>query len=260
MNEFMPDGYQIVTHRYYAFLWQTKQDQDHARAFHIRPSIDHNVRAVPAQRKQWVIIKDGKMESRIYGETLTQVRFRLRKADIARDIPRRRGRYWLRKSRGVYRRNICGKSYPHCEWKKMWPKPTVNWKGSCGCEVYTKKARSRDTVATIMAEENATVRTSKITIYGIEKFFNDAGAKQIDMEAGYELITINTGRAHQEQVGRWQTREQTANVVLTALRMSCSTTGKVYVNTVPPQMRTVSGALDWMYDTTHYLERVGKQT
>jgi hypothetical protein len=111
-----------------------------------------------------------------------------------------------------------------------------------------------------MAEENATVRTSKITIYGIEKFFNDAGAETINMEAGYELITINTGRAHQEQVGRWQTREQTANVVLTALRMSCSTTGKVYVNTVPPQMRTVSGALDWMYDTTHYLERVGKQT
>lgn len=117
---------------------------------------------------------------------------------------------------------------------------------------------SRDTVAKIMAEKNATVRTAKISIYGIEKFFNDAGAKTINKEAGYELITLDTGLAHQQR-DRWG-REQTANVVLTALRMSCSTTGAVYVNTVPPQMRTVRAALDWMYDIPNYLGRIGVQT
>lgn len=176
-----------------------------------------------------------------------------------RDKPRQRGRYWLRKARGIYRHR-CGKSYYEgCNWMRIWPKPTTNWKGECGCEVYLKKAESWDTVATILAEPNATVRTAKIQIYGIEKFFVDANAQTIDKEAGYELITLDTGLADQDP-RRWQGRAQTANVVLTALRMSCSTTGKTYVNTVPPEIRTVKAGLDWMFDVQNYLERIGVQT
>jgi hypothetical protein len=136
---------------------------------------------------------------------------------------------------------------------------TTEWTGECGCHVYTKKAKSRDTVATIMAEHNATVRTAKIQIYGIEKFFTDAGARQIDKEADYELITLDTGRAHVEEPRRWGgDNQRTANVVLTALRMGQQP--ERFVNTVPPQIRTVRQALDWMYDIENYLERVGKQT
>jgi len=258
LNQFMPDGFEVFNHRYYNFLSKPKTDHDDSKAIHVHIPWDGTSAKVTPVR--WVWIHKGKVKGEL-SPTFIEVRSKLRLADIQRDLPRRRGRYWLRKARGVYRRNICGRIYPHCAWKKMWPKPTTNWRGECGCEVYTKQARSRDTVSTIMEEQNATVRTAKIQIYGIERFFEEAGCRQIDKEAGYELITLDTGRAHVQEPRRWGgDNQQTANVVLTALRMTCSTTGKVYVNTVPPQMRTVSQALDWMYDIPKYLERVGTQT
>jgi hypothetical protein len=259
LNRFMPDGYSIRTHRFFSFLWPLGEDLDDARAFYIRSPSRMNDHFIDTKGlKKWVVINGKKVRTKL-GPTLKQVTEELRNEDRTRDLPRRRGRYWLRKARGVFRKP-CGHPYPEpCEWRSMWPKPATAWTGKCGCEVYTKKAMSRDTVASIMDEPNATVRTSKIQIYGVEKFFTDAGAKTINKEAGYELLELNTGLAHQDS-DRWGNRQQTANLVLAALRMECSTTGKVYVNTVPPQIRTVRAALDWMYDTDFYLERVGKQT
>jgi hypothetical protein len=258
LNPFMPDGYSIHTHRYFSFLWQHRdKDLDEAQAFYIR-SEGRNDRFYDSKsKKDWVVIRNGRVLTKV-GPTLKEIRAKLKQEDYERDLPRRRGRYWLRKARGVYRKR-CGNSYRFCNWLQNWPRPTTAWTGECGCVVYTKRAVSRDTVATIMEEKNATVRTAKIQIYGIEKFFTDAGAKTINKEAGYELLELNTGVAHQEQ-DRWNRRPQTANLVLAALRMECSTTGKVYVNTVPSELRTVRAALDWMYSTDHYLERVGHQT
>jgi hypothetical protein len=261
INGFMPDGYQVHSHRYYSFLWRPGQDIDDSLAFYIREDREGLARSNRFNKAggRITIHPHGKVSGR-FSTSFGVIRNELKRGDISRDLPRRRGRYWLRKARGIYRENICGKSYYEgCAWKKIWPKPTTEWTGDCGCHVYTKKARSRDTVASIMAEENATVRTAKIQIYGIEKFFTDAGAKQIDKEAGYELVTLDTGLANQEP-DRWGRRQATANVVLTALRMECSTTGKVYVNTVPPTMRMVRQALDWMFDLPNYLGRIGKQT
>jgi hypothetical protein len=251
----MPDGYQIYSHRFYSFL-AVPVIHEEPRAFYIR-STDRAANSKP--ERTWIVINGNRVSPEL-GETMRSVRLRLKKRDRARDTPRRRGRYWLRKARGIYRKP-CGKdSYHGCKWHNAWPRPTTNWEGECGCKVYTKKAVSRDTVNTIMAEQNATVRTAKIQIYGIEKFFNDAEAKTINKEAGYELLTLDTGQATREEVSRWRQPNETANIVLTALRMECSTTGKVYVNTVPPEFRTVRTALDWMFDTTNYLEKVGKQT
>lgn len=251
VNSFMPDGYYVSSYRYNSFLAKPNQDLEDARAFHIR---NDNQRADGPSG--WTIIHNGKVQGKL-GASLKTIRAELMAADYVRDKPKRRGRYWLRKARGVYHKT-CGKPYQYCNWKSLWPHPTTNWVGACGCKVWTEKHMSRDTVKAIMDEPNATVRTAKISIYGVEKFFTDAGAKTINKEAGYELVRLDTGRAYQER-DRWG-REQTANVVLTALRMECSTTGKTYVNTVPPQMVTVRAALDWIYNIPKYLERIGKQT
>jgi hypothetical protein len=253
VGHFMPEGYSICTHRYYSFLWGPDEDMDNARSFYTRSPHEMQPSRVP-----WVVITKTGVRTKL-GPTLKYIRAKLKKEDYEREIPRRRGRYWLRKARGVYRKR-CGKTYREgCVWHTAWPRPITSWTGECGCVVYTKKAVSRDSVKTILDEQNATVRTAKIQIYGIEKFFTDAKAKTINKEAGYELLELDTGRAHQDG-DRWGRGRQTANLVLTALRMECSTTGKVYVNTVPTELRTVSAALNWMYNTENYLERVGKQT
>ncbi len=255
LNLFMPGDFQACTHRYHTFLYKS-DGKDEPRTIYIPKEERRRFRTV--ENAAWISISPKGRVTPKLGLTLAEIRRRLKHADHVRDLPRRRGRYWRRKARGIYR-NPCGHPWPQkCNWRDHWPKPTTDWRGECGCKVYTKKAVSRDTVETIMEEQNATVRTAKIQIYGVDKFFVDAKAKTTDKEANYELIRLDTGPGHRE-TDRWG-REQTANVVLTALRMTCSTTGKVYVNTVPPQIRTVREGLNWMYDTTNYLGRVGKQT
>lgn len=106
----------------------------------------------------------------------------------------------------------------------------------------------KGTVADIFAEENQTVRLAKMRCYGIEKFFLDAKPTIVDERAGYQLLALpldNQSTWHQEK--------------MFALKMSCTTTGAVYINPVPPQYSTVPEALDWMFDTKDYLGTIGQQ-
>lgn len=119
---------------------------------------------------------------------------------------------------------------------------------------WVNKAREgkpfRGTVQDIMNEENATVRVAKMRCYGIERFFIDAKPTMLDERAGYQLLALPlegqvvTGQGWRE---------------IRALKMACTTTGAVYVNTVPGTCADVPEALDWMFDTTDYLGTVGQQ-
>jgi hypothetical protein len=260
VNQFMPDGYSIVNHRYYSFLWDHKTEMSEARAFYIRTEDRPFSGGVYDNNKpEWIWFVGGKPKDKL-GPTLREIKAKLKRSDHDRDLPRRRGRYWVRKARGVFR-NRCGKRYPdRCDWRHIWPKPVTAWKGNCGCKVYTEKAESRDTVKTILEEKNATVRSAKIKIYGVEKFFTDAGSQIINEEGGYQLLTLNTGRAEREPTNRRDSRSATENLILRALRMTCPTTGTTYVNTVPPNVTTVRQSLDWIYNIENYMERVGEQT
>lgn len=112
---------------------------------------------------------------------------------------------------------------------------------------WTRKAREgkpyRGTVESIMQEENVSVRVAKMTCYGIEKFFLDAKAKVLDEKAGYQLLEL--------PLDNWQN--------LRALKMACTTTNAVYINSVPPHIQTVPEGLDWMFNTTDYLGTVSQQ-
>lgn len=102
----------------------------------------------------------------------------------------------------------------------------------------------RGTVADILNEENASVRVAKMTCYGLERFFLDANATVLEERAGYQLLEL--------PITHWQKCR--------ALKMACTTTGAVYINTVPPNMGTVAEALDWMFQTVDYLGTVGQQS
>ena len=99
-----------------------------------------------------------------------------------------------------------------------------------------------------MAEENASVRIAKMHVYGLDRFLQDTGAKAIDEEAGYQLLSLVTDREN-----RWNPLE------IRALKMTCPSTSATYINAVPPQLSTVRAATDWVFDTENYLDRVGAQ-
>ncbi len=87
------------------------------------------------------------------------------------------------------------------------------------------------------------MRVAKMTCYGMEKFFLDSNAKVLDDKAGYQLLSL--------PFDRWNEMK--------ALKMTCPSTGAVYVNAVPPTMNEVPAALDWMFNTENYLETVTQQ-
>ena len=102
---------------------------------------------------------------------------------------------------------------------------------------WTRKARDCKpakglTVQNIMAEENVAVRVAKMTVFGIDRFLLEAGAIVKDDQAGYQLLELELDR----------------RTHLRALKMTCPSTNEVYINTVPPTIQTVRGALDWMFD------------
>lgn len=113
----------------------------------------------------------------------------------------------------------------------------------CGCRVYHKPYAGKLTVETIMQETNSTVRLAKMRCYGMERFFIDANPAVIDTQAGYQLLDL--------KLDTWNS--------VRALKMACTTTGAVYINTVPPQLQNVPAALDWMFDTKDYLGQVTQQ-
>lgn len=101
----------------------------------------------------------------------------------------------------------------------------------------------KGTVDDILAEENATVRVAKMRCYGMDRFFVDAKPDIVDEKAGYQLLAI--------PIDNWRKAK--------ALKMACTTTGAVYINTVPEHCHTVPDALDWMFDTHDYLGQVTEQ-
>lgn len=101
----------------------------------------------------------------------------------------------------------------------------------------------KGTVADKLAEENATVRLAKMRCYGMDRFFVDAKPEVIDEQAGYQLLAL--------PLDNWRKAK--------ALKMACSTTGAVYINTVPEYVRTVPEGLNWMFDCEDYLGTIGQQ-
>lgn len=252
LNWFMPGSLKLFTVRFGVFIGKTTDD---SRMIFDGSSPFNPPRWPPG--KEWLVIDRGNIRNQL-GISYEKHYKAMRNRDYVNYKPRRRGRYWTRRARGVYR-NLCGKNIPDCKLRQVWPRPTTPRVFECGCEVYTRVAKSRDTIESIMKEANATVRTAKIRIYGIEKFFKDANAKTIGKEAGYELLELDTGNADRVPRSRWD-RAVNTNLVIKALRMECPSTGQTYINTVPANVVTVRQGLDWMYNTRDYLETVGKQT
>lgn len=166
-----------------------------------------------------------------------------------------RANAWIRKANGWFvDRKACTASRWQCEsrgWRARRgnirnggvESDTVLW---CGCRVYHKPYSGKLTVEQIMQETNSTVRLAKMRCYGIERFFLDAKAAVIHEQAGYQLLDISfTDRWHVDHVR--------------ALKMNCSTTNAVYINSVPPTLDTVPDAVDWMFNTKDYLGQVSQQ-
>ena len=156
-----------------------------------------------------------------------------------------RARYWVRKARGI-EITRCSMSRWNCATRRG--RDRTPGTKSCGCVVRTvvPKLRKPLTITDILAETNASVRVAKMTLYGVDRFFVDSKPTVLDEKAGYQLVRI---RNNDEM---WTAQ--------TALKMTCPSTGAVYINTVPPNTHTVSAGLDYMFGVENYLERVGVQT
>lgn len=101
------------------------------------------------------------------------------------------------------------------------------------------------TVQGIIDEPNASIRVAKMAAYGIDRFMCEANPNVLESVAGYDLVSFgHTG---------WGDG-------VVALKMTCPSTGAVYINTVPPYLRSVREAVDWMFDCKDYLDKVGQQT
>ena len=84
-----------------------------------------------------------------------------------------------------------------------------------------------------------------MTCYGLDRFFIDAKATVVDDKAGYQLLELPLA-------DRWQR--------IRALKMTCPSTGAVYINSVPPTLNEVPAALDWMFNTENYLGTATQQS
>lgn len=194
-----------------------------------------------------IILPDGTIKG---GGDYVAFKEGIRKADNERNRVRSRARYWIRKAWGIYvDRSSCRASRWNCRtqgWRARRGLQVGNYE--CGCIVYQKPASADGlTVKSILEEEDVTVRLAKMRIYGVDHFVLDAGARVLDSEAGYELLTLNHGS------GNWGREE------IRALKMRCPSTGAVYINMLPPYIFKVRNGLDWMFSTENYLERVGQQ-
>ena len=96
------------------------------------------------------------------------------------------------------------------------------------------------TLDIIQAEENISTRTAMIKVYGLERFLVDVGAKVADQRGDYALICYPLN----------------ARSNITALKMVCPSTKTVYIHPVDPMCETVDQALDWMFQTENYSERL----
>jgi hypothetical protein len=179
-----------------------------------------------------------------------------------REKPRRRGRYWIQRARNLYvDRSQCafkgkgsrwGKTM--CEFRRRNRSSTMPEVFKCGCRTYRKNIKFRGTVKQILEEPNSTVRTSMIKLYGVDRFFVDAGAKCIHSFKGYKLLKLTMPEL------TISTNPQAEQNTLIALRMVCPSTNQVYVNLVPPICTDVGTAVDWVFSTRGYFKRITQST
>ncbi len=109
---------------------------------------------------------------------------------------------------------------------------------------WIEKARNRRgcklTVQQIMAEENTQIRSAKIMVFGLERYFLEAGAQTLDESGEYTLLYLN--------LDDWNH--------MVCLKMVCPSTGAAYISPVDPRLTTIDMALDWMFDTENYRQQL----
>ncbi|SRR6266700_1275788 len=102
-----------------------------------------------------------------------------------------------------------------------------------GIRVPEKVITSPLEVKQVLDEPNAEVRRAMMERYGLERFVLDAGARSIDKWKDNELLAIDLPHDR--------------NRPLVALKLRCPSTQAVYIVRVPPNQKTVLGALAWSF-------------
>lgn len=191
------------------------------------------------------ISSDGSLD----GGDVTEYREQRRQERNANNRVRNRARFWVRKARGLFvDRTACTARRWECSTRGRWNRRNLReGEYKCGCKVIFKQPTIKQTVQEILAEENVTVRAAMMQCYGIEKFFLDANPKILDERDGYQLVAL--------PFNRWDDMK--------ALKMTCPSTGAVYVNSVPPNTSDVNAGLNWMFqmpEGVNYLDTVAQAT
>lgn len=195
------------------------------------------------------ITPDGKIKG---GGSVEEHREAIRNADNERNRLRSRSRYWIRKAHGItVDRSACQANRYSCSTRPRFRR-RLEQLGvgtyKCGCRVYHDTSKTRLTVDDILNEENQTVRTAKIHIYGLERFVVDAKAEALDTHGDYALLELPKARGS----ANWTPS-------IRVLKMVCPSTQAVYIASVPPHTAKVADALDWIFNTTDYLGQVTQQ-
>ncbi len=85
----------------------------------------------------------------------------------------------------------------------------------------------------VLGERNAEVRRAMIERYGLDRFVLDAGARTLNRWNDNELLVIDLPEDPDQR--------------LVALKLRCPSTSAVYIIRVPPNQKTVRGALAWSF-------------
>lgn len=188
------------------------------------------------------------------GVSVEQKRREIRDAINEARRPVNRARYWINKARTVVRdSSACQSDWCQCHPRRGGRRQSIRAFAEgicdCGCK-FTGRVPSAGklTVADIMQEANQTVRTAKISIYGLDRFILESNAAVIAERDGYQLLELKFSNS-------WWDR-------MKALKMQCPSTKAIYLNTVPPNTETVEQGLRFMYDLPEgvdYFETVAQQ-
>lgn len=228
INSHLPDGWRV---------WTESEEMFIGRGGWTNPVAAFNGNSV-------VIEADGTVTG---GVSVEEKRADIRAARNEARRPVNRARYWIRKARTLrIDASECkarkeGRGY--CDGlRSRWGRGSLLRGGvgtfaRCGCKtVEQTPTKGKLTVDQILKEQNQTVRAAMISIWGMERFILDAGATTIAEREGYQLVEVKFDGA------RW------ANECVRALKFSCPSTGVAYLNTVPPNTRTVEEGLHFMFD------------
>jgi len=232
INQWMPYGWRFESFYYHTILYKNGNPVTTGREC---PDI------VAFGKKGQIINK------RALGLRYNKIRNHYQRHLYRRNKPRRRGQYWIHRARNLYwDRSGCQHRGPRnryqCEVRRH-GLGTAPGTRECGCRVYRKNLRFRYTTQQILNEANTTVRSAWIRLYGVKKFFEDINSSVVAKHDNYELLNVEMTGGHER-----------------ALRMVCPSTGTTYVHLVPGNINAVGPALDWMYDTPNWLQRVKAST